>query len=85
MSSSADAENMGNARRFGTTFGVFNPKLNELPQRAFCYLAKNEAKNGRLEDIMTSITGFLLADYFPSLKHESIVNIMENPNSYCVK
>ena len=83
MSSSADAENMGNARRFGSTFGFVNPVLHEVPQKAFCYLAKNEAQNGQLENLMTSITGFLLADYFSDLKHESIVNIVEKPGSYC--
>jgi len=71
MSSSADAENMGNAR--------------SLPHDAFCYVAKNEAHKGTLENVMTSILGFLLLDYVPSLKHEIVLKIMENPLSNCVK
>ena len=71
MSSSADAENMGNAR--------------SLPHDAFCYVAKNEAHKGTLENVMTSILGFLLLDYVPSLKHENVLKIMENPLSNCVK
>ena len=71
MSSSADAENMGNAR--------------SLSQDAFCYVAKNEAHKGSLENVMTSILGFLISDYVPGFKHENVLKIMENPLENCVK
>ena len=71
MSSSADAENMGNAR--------------SLPHDAFCYVAKNEAHKGPLENVMTSILGFLITDYLPGFNHAHVLKIMENPSVHCLK
>ena len=74
MSDSADAENMGNARQISTNF--------------FCPFVRNEVAqndNPPLETLMTSILGFILADFLPDFDHDHVVNIMENHWNYCPK
>ena len=77
VSNSADAENQGNAR------SMMSENNNHL--NFFCQIVKGEASKGNLENLMTSILGFTLADFLPHFKHEQVVDIMENQHNYCVK
>ena len=67
---SADAKNMGNAR---------NLQNNNL----FCSVTKNEAPLGELEELVTSIFGYYLADQLPNFKHDNVPQIIRNFNHYC--
>ena len=68
MSNSDDAENMGNAR--------------SLESELYCHFVQEEGSKGQIEKLMTSVLGFIIADY-SNLNHRNVVNIIENPNNYC--
>ena len=79
VSNSADAENMGNARRF------HRRAIIETNANFFCHIIESEASNGQLENLMTTILGFILADFLPNFDHEYVVNMLENQDNYCLK
>ena len=99
VSNSADAENQGNARSMmfenqkntrsmmsdiqGNVRSMMSENNNHL--NFFCQIVEGEASKGNLENLMTSILGFTLADFLPNFKHEQVVDIMENQHNYCVK
>ena len=74
VSNSADAENQGNAR-----------SMSENNLNFFCQIVDGEASKGNLENLMTSILGFTLADFLPHFKHEHVVEVMENQHMHCAK
>lgn len=75
ISNSADAENMGNARNFFQKW-IFNPET------IFCHFVNSEAHLGDLEMTMTSILGFIMAD-FTSMTYENVVETLNNPVAHC--
>jgi len=79
VSNSADAENMGNARRFHARAN------DETNTKFFCELVESEASKGQLENLMTTILGFILADFLPNFEHEHVVDMLENQDNYCLK
>lgn len=71
MSNSADAENMGNAR-------------SHFPENFYCSFVREEWPRGTLEQVMTTILGFILADFMPGFTHETVVDILHNPAKHCM-
>ena len=80
MSNSADAENQGNARHFWANSSLLPEAANDF----YCYVALRETPAGQFETLMTSLLGFIMADFIPGFEHEKVAHILDDQQNHCL-